>query len=204
MKRIFKTIFILLFVFVATANAQKSADEILKLRCAQKVKQMCDDIAFMANPENKISNRQYYRTAALKLFIGKGYEYEENGRTRDGVHMEVTSLNRKSKGQKRSHLMTTYFSNLIERLKYTKVVMQTTDVAAMKVSELQQIDDDTYVCTVNFVQVFRGYSNDRMPSYQDKTDKRIKCYVKVERVEGGYEFVVMLGDVTATDTQRIQ
>lgn len=194
---------IVLMLFVCTANAQRSADEMLKLRCAQKVKQMCDDIAYMANPQNKLNNRKYYRTSALKMFIGKGYEYEENGRTRDGVYMEVTSLNKKSNGKPSHPLIRNYFTNLIERLKYEKVVVQTTDVASMKISELQQIDDDTYVCTVYFVQVFRGYGRDNTPTYQDKTSKHIKCYVKVEETEDGREYIVLLGDVTATDTQRI-
>lgn len=201
MKKILNILFLLLFV--CTANAQSSAEDMLKLRCAQKVKQMCDDIAYMANPKNKLSNRQYYRTSALKLFIGKGYEYEEDGRTRKGVSMEVTSLNKKSKGHKSQLLIRDYFTNLIERLKYDKVVMQTTDVASMKISDLQQIDDDTYVCTVYFVQVFRGYGRDNTPTYQDKTSKHIKCYVKVEETEDGREYIVLLGDVTATDTQRI-
>ena len=79
-----------------TVQAQSSADEMLKRRCADKVKQMCDYIEYMANPQQKVNNRRYYRTAALNLFVGQGNSYEEDGRIRDGVTMEVTSVNRKN------------------------------------------------------------------------------------------------------------
>lgn len=181
------------------ANAQVGTDEMLQRRCAEKVKQMCDYIELMANPKLKANNRLYYRSTALKLFIGQGDAYEEDGRMRDGVMMEVTSVNRKNPY---SYLIKTYFSNLINRLKYSKVVMQTTDVSAMKVSELQPISDDTYVCTVYFEQSFCGYRDGR-PVYKDITRKRVKCYVKVDQTEDGDEYIVMLGDVTATDTQRL-
>ena len=189
---------IMLMVCV-TVQAQGSFDEMLKRRCAEKVAQMCDYIENMANPKQKVNNRQYYRSAALNLFINQGESYEEDGRMREGVMMEVTSVNRKNPY---SYLMKTYFSNLINRLKYSKVVMQTTDVAAMKVSELQAISEDTYVCTVYFEQTFCGYRDGR-PVYRDITRKRVKCYVRIDQTEDGDEPIVMLGDVTATDTRRL-
>lgn len=179
-------------------QAQTNADQVLKRRCAEKVGQMCDYIELMANPKKKATNRTAYRKAALNLFIGGGKEYVEDGRTRKGVMMEVTSVNRKNPY---SYLVSQYFSNLISRLNYSAVVVKTTDVAAMKVSELQAIDDDTYVCTVYFEQSFCGYRDGR-PVYRDITRKRVKCYVKREQTEDGDEFIVLLGDVTATDTQR--
>ena len=102
----------------ATVQAQISADEMLKRRCADKVKQMCDYIEYMANPQQKVNNRRYYRTAALNLFVGQGNSYEEDGRIRDGVTMEVT--NRSSCKKPYSYLMKQYFSNLINRLDYLK------------------------------------------------------------------------------------
>ena len=188
-----------LLLACATLKAQIDAEEMMKIRCAEKVWQMCDHIEYMANPQNKVENRRYHRKVALKLFIGQGNEYEEDGRVRDGVTMEVTSVNR---GKPKSSLMKDYFSNLINRLNYSKVVMQTTDVTHMKVSELQPYDENTYVCTVYFVQSFLGYRDGR-PVYGDTTHKRIKCYVKIEQTEQGEEYIVLLGDVTATDTQRL-
>lgn len=200
MKTIFRVLLTSVMLMACSfASAQVDADEMLKRRCAEKVKQMCDYIEMMANPKLKVNNRLHYRSTALNLFIGQGDSYEEDGRTREGVMMEVTSVN---KANPYSYLMKTYFTNLINRLKYSKVVMQTTDVSAMKVSELQPISDDTYVCTVYFEQSFCGYRDGR-PVYKDITRKRVKCYVKVEQTEDGEEYIVMLGDVTATDTQRL-
>lgn len=200
MKTISKVIFASIMLMVCiTVHAQISADEMLKRRCAEKVKQMCDYIEYMANPKQKVNNRRYYRKAALNLFVGRGESYEEDGRIRDGVTMEVTSVNMKTP---KSYLMKQYFSNLINRLRYSEVVMQTTDVSAMKISELQPISEDTYVCTVYFEQSFCGYRDGR-PVYKDITRKRVKCYVKVEQTEDGAEYIVMLGDVTATDTESL-
>lgn len=182
-----------------SVQAQNNDDEMLKRRCADKVKQMCDYIEYMANPQQKVNNRRYYRTAALNLFVGQGNSYEEEGRIRNGVTMEVTSVNRKNPI---TYLMKRYFSNLIARTSYTKVVMQTTEAFDMKVSELQPIDDNTYVCTIYFVQTFVGYRGDGI-KYGDVTQKRVKCYVKVEQTEDGEEYIVLLGDVTAIDTQRL-
>lgn len=199
-KNILRIIFAAVMLLAGmSVHAQSSADEMLKRRCADKVKQMCDYIEYMANPQQKVNNRRYYRKAALNLFVGQGESYEEDGRNREGVMMEVTSVNRKNP---QSYLMKLYFSNLINRLSYSKVVMQTTDVSAMKISELQQISEDTFVCTVYFEQSFCGYRDGR-PVYKDITRKRVKCYVKVEQTEDGEEYIVMLGDVTATDTQRL-
>ena len=39
--------------------------------------------------------------------------------------------------------------------------------------------------------------------YGDKNTKRIKCYVKVEQVEDGIEYMIMLGDVKAMSTERL-
>lgn len=201
MKKIYRIFIFITVLFIWVPSfAQISADEMLKKRCAEKVFQMCDYIEYMANPEYKINNRKYKRGAALKLFVGQGNSYEENGRMRAGVTMEVTSVNRRNPY---SYLMKTYFTNLINRLNYSKVVMQTTDVAAMKVSELQPISDDTYVCTVYFEQSFCGYREGSRPVYRDTTHKRVKCYVTVDQTEDGEEFIVLLGDVTATDTQRL-
>lgn len=200
MKTIFRVLLTSVMLMACSfASAQVDADEMLKRRCAEKVKQMCDYIEMMANPKLKVNNRLYYRSTALNLFIGQGDSYEEDGRTREGVMMEVTSVN---KANPYSYLMKTYFTNLINRLKYSKVVMQTTDVSAMKVSELQPISDDTYACTVYFEQSFCGYRDGR-PVYKDITRKRVKCYVKVEQTEDSQEYIVLLGDVTATDTQRL-
>lgn len=181
----------------ATAGAQ-SADDMLKRRAAQKVGQMCDYIELIANPENSVKARAYYRDNALNLFINGGEAYEENGRQKDGVRMEVTSVNRKGKT---SRLIKDYLNGLMN-MKYSKVTISTTDVANIRVSDLKKIDDDTYMCTCYFEQTFCGY-RDGKPVYRDITRKKVQCFLKAEPTEEGTEYIVMLGDITALDTRRI-
>ena len=70
-----------------------------------------------------------------------------------------------------------------------------------------KIDDDTYVCTCYFEQAFCGY-RDGKPVYKDITRKKVKCYVVrqviLDEQEGEqHEYMVMLGDVTALETRRV-
>ena len=87
-------VFALSMAFVGSAQVE-GQEEMIKRPCAEKVGQMNDYISFMANKKKPEESRLYYRTKALNLFIGKGFSYEENGVTKDGVMMQVTSKNRK-------------------------------------------------------------------------------------------------------------
>lgn len=179
---------------------QDAVEEQIKQTAAQRVAQMNDYISFMADKTNDLETRQYYKKQALNLFAGRGYEYEENGIRKEGVRMEITSV---SNTRPRSKLMRVYFNGLIN-LSYQKVTIQSTELAKIKVSNLQRIDNNMYVCTCYFDQVFIGY-RDGIPIYKDITRKKVKCYVEVQDVEGGpQEYVVLLGDVHALDTKRIK
>ncbi|HAU86068.1 MAG TPA: hypothetical protein DCW90_11400 [Lachnospiraceae bacterium] len=161
---------------------------------------MNDYISFMANKENDLETRLFYKEQALNLFAGGGYKYEENGVNKEGVRMEITSV---SNTRPRSKLMRVYFNSLVN-LTYQQVSIQSTEVSKIKVSNLQKVDDNLYVCTCYFDQVFIGY-RDGIPIYKDITRKKVKCYVEVQEVEGGkQEYIVLLGDVHALDTQRIK
>ena len=188
---------------VTISYAQSDVQEVLKRRAAEKVGQLCDYIEFLANPQNEYKTRNYYKTKALNLFINKGEEYEEDGIYKKGVLMEVTSIWRKKPSQR---LMKDYFTGLMN-MRYSKVVIESTEVSNIEVSRLQQIDDDTYVCTCYFEQAFCGY-RDGIPVYKDITRKKVKCYVVKEVIlddQGGeqHEYMVMLGDVTALETRRV-
>jgi len=188
---------------VTFSYAQSDVQEVLKRRAAEKVGQLCDYIEFLANPQNEYKTRNYYKTKALNLFINKGEEYEEDGIYKKGVLMEVTSIWRKKPSQR---LMKDYFTGLMN-MRYSKVVIESTEVSNIEVSRLQQIDDDTYVCTCYFEQAFCGY-RDGIPVYKDITRKKVKCYVVKEVIlddQGGeqHEYMVMLGDVTALETRRV-
>lgn len=186
-----------MFCIVSSANAQTvDQEEMIKRRAAEKVAQMNDYISFMASKKKSTENRKYYKTKALNLFMGKGYSYEEEGVEKEGVTMETTSTNRKSVNLS---LMRDYYDRVI-RLRYSDVKITSTEIADIKVSNLQQIDENLYVCTCQYNQAFVGY-RDGKPVYKDITTKRIKCYVYAEDTEDGFEYVILLGDVTALETK---
>lgn len=190
-------VIVTLFIVSVNVSAQTRENQI-RLRAAQRVGQMCDYISLMANPKEELDARQYYKAAAMNLFIERGEPYEEDGRYKKGVLMEVTSVNRKNAYPK---LIKSYFDGLM-RLKYDVVQISTTEIAEMEVSKLRQTGDNKYVCTCYFEQAFCGYRDGR-PIYKDITRKRVKCYVMVEQTEDGEELIILLGDVTALDTRRI-
>lgn len=188
-----------IFSLATTTFAQvEGQEEMIKRRAAEKVGQMNDYISFMANKKKPEESRLYYKTKALNLFIGKGFSYEENGVTKEGVMMQVTSKNRKSVS---TPFIRTYFQNLVTGLRsYTDVKIEATEIADIKVSELRQIDTNLWVCTCQYDQAFEGVRDGRL-IYRDITTKRIKCYVVAEDTEDGWEFIILLGDVYAIETR---
>ena len=158
---------------------------------------MNDYISFMANKKKTVEIRQKYRKSALNLFIGEGNSYEENDIIKDGVLMEVTSVNRPGK---RNELMRDYFSRII-KLNYNDVNISSTGIAEIKVSNLQKISENQYVCTCQYDQAFVGYRDGR-PVYKDITTKRVKCYITVENTYDGQEYIIKLGDTEAIATKR--
>ena len=201
-----KKIIILAIIALPTVSvsfAQSDVQEVLKRHAAEEVGQLCDYIEFLANPQNEYKTRNYYKTKALNLFINKGEEYEEDGIYKKGVIMEVTSVWRKKPSQR---LMKDYFTGLMN-MRYSKVAIESTEISNIEVSRLQQIDDDTFVCTCYFEQAFCGY-RDGIPVYKDITRKKVKCYILKEDIidkEGKVqqEYILMLGNVTALETRHI-
>lgn len=187
-----------------SVNAQDYNEEkLFQQRVRERVKLMNDYVSFMADKSKSQKTRYYYRKKALPLFIGKGYEYEENGVTKRGVMMQTTSVNRP--GVVTNTLLRDYFSRLVN-LRYSKVNITSTEIAGMKVSDLKKVDSSDnktlYMCTCQYVQYFRGEYGDGYV-YADKTTKRIVCYVEVEETEDGQEFMIKLGDVEAISTERL-
>lgn len=96
MKSVLKRILLLQFIVMifAPMMAQNSVEDQIKRRAAERVAQMNDYISFMADKSNDLETRQYNKKQALNLFAGRGYDYEENGIHKEGVRMEVTSVNK--------------------------------------------------------------------------------------------------------------
>lgn len=196
-----KYIVMALYLFVgidASAEIDKGLSDLMKQRAQQKVAQMNDNISFMADKQYDLDTRMYYRGVALKLFIEKGEPFEEEGIRNSGVKMETTSLYRPKPNRR---LMKNYFSGLAN-LRYSKVEIQSTKVHDIEISDLQKIDDNKYVCTAYYEQIFVGY-RDGVPIYKDRTRKKVKVYILSEITIDGEEFVILLGDVTALETTRI-
>ena len=163
---LYKRLAMLFFTIIMTSIvfAQNQLTEQIKRRAAEKVGQMNDYISFMTNKNKKANTRLYYKKKALNLFVGCGESYEEDGVRKEGVQMEVTSIKRKTKSRR---LMKTYFQSLID-LGYSQVNITSTDIADIKVSQLQKIGENLFVCTCYFEQAFIGYQDGR-PIYKDIT-----------------------------------
>ena len=190
------------------AQTEQQKNE-MRAQAAIKVDILNGFIKDIARKEEPMEYRMYYREQALKLFINNGDAYkiriknasgEEEVTTREGVIMEVTSVNRTNP---RRYLFKTYLYNLAH-LKYDEVYIESTDVANIKVSDMYKIGDNLYTCTCFFKQAFIGYRDGR-PVYRDITEKKVECWIRVEWVPGEPkpDYVIMLGDVTALNTQRM-
>lgn len=193
-------IFLCMGISTAFAYTEQELKEIMEHRIQHKVAQMNDNISYMADKSKELDMRNYYREKALNLFIEKGEPYTDaDGINNKGVKMETTSTYRK---KPTSRLMKDYFTGLIN-LRYSKVDVQHTEAQAIKVGNLQKIDDKgNYVATAYFEQIFIAYRDGRIV-YKDKTKKMVKVYIFAEETIDGIEFVVRLGDVTAVETSPL-
>lgn len=200
MKVIYRLLMVLaLSTFSYETFAQdKSLEMSLQERAREKVKQMCDYIEFMANPENNIDVRNRYKGKAVRLFVAHCEPYIEDGIQKKGVSMEITSTLRP---KPRRRLMKDYFVGLIG-MRYSKVEIKSSDIHDIQIDSLKKIDENTFVCTAVFVQVFTGYK-DGKPIYSDRTKKSVTCYVRKYETIDGDEYIVMLGDTKALDTQKL-
>ncbi|MBQ3691011.1 MAG: hypothetical protein II937_14275 [Bacteroidales bacterium] len=207
--KILSIIFTAVFVCnIAVAQRGQFLTESAKKRGAEKVKQMTDYIAFIADKSEDYTDRVLYKNKAVKLFIQKCEPYTENfddGHSvyRQGVTMEVTSL--RTRRVVRTPLMKEYLTNLLT-LNYDQVKIESTELSEMQVSNLHLIrdngDEREYSCTVYFEQAFQGYRDGRL-WYKDITRKSVKCQIIANwnELDKKWETIVRLGDVHALDTR---
>ena len=197
--KMFSLLLALLFAIPVCAQTDSQKEEMLKRRAKEKVGQFCDYVSFIASKKKSLKTRYYYVDKAKNLFLNRGKAlFDDDGSmVRDSVIMQVTSLKTK---KPRNVYLNKYLPNLAN-LKYPQVEVTSTDVAEMKVSNLQKIGDGLYMCTVYFYQYFIGKSGDNNVIYKDKTNKRVQCYIIEEETEDGYEYIVLLGDIFADTTE---
>ena len=210
MKKLFIAILSMACSISISAQTSLSEEEVeqAKKRAAEKVSIFTGYVKDIGEKNESLKSRLYYCQEALNLFVGKGDSYTETYYEdstprvvkRKGVQMQVTSLRDKSK--KTPYLLKKYLNNLAN-LRYSKVEIETTEVAHMKIGNLYKVGDNTYKCTCFFKQAFIGYK-DGKPVYKDITEKKVDCYIFVEDILGGAtEHMVQLGDVTALETQSM-
>lgn len=187
-----------LFFSVPLFSQNQTEDERIMSHTPHIVAQLNDYISFMASKKKPTEDRKRRKTNALNLFLGNGFSYEENGVEKEGVMMETTSVNRSTVN---TLLIRDYFDRLI-RLRYSDVEIKSTEIADIKVSNLQQIDENLYVCTCQYDQAFVGYRDGKL-IFKNIETKRIKCFISSEDTEDGKEFIVKCGDMTALETRRL-
>lgn len=180
-------------------TAQK--EKILKKRAKEKVGQFCDYVAFIASKDKKYKTRLWYVDQAYKLFVNNAKAiYDADNpklKIRDATIMQVTSLRSK---RPRNVYLRTYLPRLAN-LQYPKVIVTSSDVSEMRLSEMQKIGDGIYTCTVYFYQYFIGLNGDQQILYKDRTEKRVQVFIVEDKTEDGTEYIVRLGDIYADTTE---
>lgn len=189
-------------------------------RVKEKVKQLNDDISFIANPQKEANVRYFYQKQAQKLFINNCDSYKEiveysdgykqDSIRRDGVTMDVSSI-RNGKESINTKPMKRYFNGL-RNLGYDYVKIESTDIEDMHVSTLRPYGKDEngnmlYVCSVYFEQRFIARRREGR-GYEDVTHKWAVCYVSKHEVvsETGSvkaEYMVRLGDIHVKSTKKL-
>lgn len=175
-----------------SVNATKAA--------SQKVKQLANYIEYMANKNKPYEDRKGYRTLALNLFIERGDSFIQNDEMRKGCIIQITTKYRKKPTER---LMKDYFKGLIN-MKYSKVNIESVNIAEIKVSDLKKVDEHQYECTCYFTMAFCGY-RDGHSLYKDITRVCVVCHISESEITGItdngqpiYENIVLLGDVVAS------
>ena len=204
---------LLLLGFIpVSAQTYNDLSEQIADAAKQQVAQFTDCLSFIVDKKQTEENRNVFREDALKLFIGQGKAYYDNVLDKDGnvidkrphkpVTMEVTSL-RNPKPRKKT--VAEYLSNLVNlanKKTYRSVSIMSTQWHDMKVSQVRKIAEDQYVCDVYFEQIFESRGLENKLIYTDKTTKRVTVFITISHTDYGDEYVILLGDIKATETKK--
>jgi hypothetical protein len=192
-------IFFILLFLLSNKNcyAQKKLTEsdllAFKDRARIAVKHLQDYISMLASASKDSTTKNYYKSEALKLFKNNGTD----------VTMEVSSLRNSQESRARLPLLR-YFNGIISLTKkngkYAQV--EITFAETWHVSNLHKIDENKYHATATIFQKFVGYDTEGNAKYQDITKKTIE--IDVEKVADffGERWIVLLGDISVTETSR--
>ena len=152
--------------------------------------------------DKRRETREKWRQYALKLFIGQGKSFQlPNGRVCSPVEIEITSLQPKSTKRLR---VSQYLLNLIGLAEdyYAEVYITNYDV--MQCSEINEVGNGLYKCTVSFTQQFVARRKDSNKTGGDLTEKVVEVYLKIDLDKNNRpKIVAYLGDITAGETLKL-
>lgn len=179
----------------------------IQKQASLKIWQFGEYLGYLADSQNKSTDKLKNKRKTLNLFIHKGEGYpDNNGKWHDGVKMEVSNV---KSGTTYPKLLKKYLERLINQ-NYPKVYFETTDVAMIEVGPLRHIGGNEYECTGYFEQTFRADSKEGKLIYGDITRKSVTVHVFKEQVEvvrpgqSSYQFIIFLGDVGVSETKLIK
>ncbi|MDD6000817.1 MAG: hypothetical protein PUC50_01350 [Bacteroidales bacterium] len=192
-------------------DINNEADQkLLQQRAKECVKQMNNYISSMTakqiNGHPTWQDRYKFREAALELFLNNGDSIElNNGIKGAPVMMETTSANTSGRTIKTTRPVKVYFTRLLENIIkkgiYTEVIITSTDIEVMDVTNIKKVGD-RYQCVVSYSQDFIGRRGE-ITTYADRTKKTITVWFIAEKTIWGDELVPKLGDIAAGETQRL-
>lgn len=190
----------LLLVMITIISMAIKADGInydrLRISITSRLCQLNDYISFMTDNYNDFETECYYKKQVLNIFVGRGYDYEEDGVYKDGVRLQINS---KNMSKTRTMLVRVYLNGLVNNTN-KDVLIEYPQPANIKVGDIQIIDDDNFVCCCYYDQAFVGQTN-VTSICRDITRKKIKCYVERQETEDGFEYSVLFGDLYAVETK---
>ena len=160
----------------------------------QKIEELQQYIAFIADKEQPAADKDVYIKQALKLFFENGAAYYDS----DEVYHSPASVQISSErtGKVSSQTVANYLQRL-RVLPYTQVKITASD--ACKITNIHQEADGRYTCVAIFSQNFYGYRDGRI-AYSDRVTKRIKVYVDSHTY---YDNQVKLVNMTVSETRRM-
>lgn len=207
MKKILQSIIIATIIIIVDPQNCRSQGldvtpdmvEEMVTRGKQYVYSLNKNIAYMANKNNSLADREFTRTSALAMFIGDGYGYEWNGRVSDGVITETTSVRNPTPRRQLTHK---YYSRLIN-MNYPQIEINSTQLHQMKASDLKKVGEGKYEVSICYEQEFRATSDGGWQLYGDRTTKKVKVLIEVREGVDGKRLIIRLGDTMALETSRL-
>lgn len=161
----------------------------------EKIYQLNNYIAFLSDKKKRNpETMQYYKEKALSLFIGQGNEYLSDSVQIGGVIIETTSPNKQSVSRT---LVRKYFDRMIH-LGNSNIEIVSVDVPKLKTINYEKLDNDQYLCTFQYSEVYTVYRDGRIVC-KDTSTRQIKSYVYTS--EEDCESIVLLGDIKAIEAR---